>query len=179
MENKIREGLTALSKKLSGYDKRVKVLVALGLVGMLLVLLSEALPAKSEPSPSASDGSYTYQDYVSSLEESTETLIGAIDGVGRCRVMITLKGGTENIYAKNSDENRNEGSYSGRYEYVLYDGASGEEPLLLKEYLPAVQGVAVVCDGADNSAVRACVTETVSALFDISVSKVSVTKYKS
>ena len=49
----------------------------------------------------------------------------------------------------------------------------------MKEYLPAVQGVAVVCDGADNSAVRACVTETVSALFDISVSKVSVTKYKS
>ncbi len=92
--------------------------------------------------------------------------------------MITLKNSSESVFAKNTDENSSPGSNSLKNEYVLYDGENGEEPVLIKQYLPDVQGVAVVCDGADNSRVRESVINSISSLFNIPVTKISVSKYK-
>lgn len=178
MENKWKERAEEWLEKLTASDKKRKIILALGLVGVLLLLLSEVLPARLDSKPSAKEKDSSYSEYIAAMEAETEALISAIDGVGRCRVMITLKEGTENIYAENADEETRDGSNSAKREYVLYESAEGEEALLVKERFPPVQGVAVVCDGADNVAVRTCVVNTVSALYNVSVSKVSVSKYK-
>ena len=166
--------------RLAHTDKRIKVAAIAGIVGVILLLLSEGVPHSTAENQTKQEkqSQDVYEQYVRSLEEETAQLLSSIDGVGRCRVMITLKSSAESVYAKNTQENKNEGSYSGSYEYVLYDGSDGESPVLLKEYLPDVQGVAIVCDGADNTVVRENVVNSVSALFNLSVSKISVTKYK-
>ena len=92
--------------------------------------------------------------------------------------MLTLKDTKESIYAKNSDEKNDESSYSKNYEYVLYDGQDGETPVLIKQYFPQIQGVVVVCDGADNTVVRENVINSVSSLFNIPTSRISVSKIK-
>jgi len=174
-----RKRLSDAYDKLLRSDKRVRLLVIIGLAGVLLLVLSELLPHADSPvKANKKSDTETQAAYLASLEEETATLLSSIEGVGRCRVMITLKSSGENVYAKNSQENRSDSSYSGSYEYVLYDDSDGEAPVLLKEYLPAVQGVAVVCDGADNAPVRENVVNSVSALFNISVSRISVSKYK-
>ncbi|MBE6817388.1 MAG: hypothetical protein E7520_06785 [Ruminococcaceae bacterium] len=157
-------------------DKKLKAALALGLVGILLLTLSEALPKKSARDSQKSE--MTYTEYARTLEEKTCEIISAIDGVGECRVMLTLKTSNENIFAKNTEENSSSGHYSFDSEYVLYDGENGESPVLLKEYLPEVLGVAVVCSGADSDAVRENVIHCVSSLFSIPSNKISVSKLK-
>ena len=162
--------------KIKTSDKKVKIFIVIGFLGMFLILLSELVPSSS---PSKTDvNEYSYDEYVSSLEEKTKDLVESIDGAGKCRVMLTLKDTRESVYAKNSEESKGEGSYSNSYEYVLYKGQDGETPVLVKEYFPQVNGVAVVCTGADNIAVKENIINCISSVFNIPTSKISVSKLK-
>ena len=171
MANKLRE----IAEKIKNSDKKLKIFVAIGIIGILLILLSEAVPAGvSKNEKKESD----YSNYVSSLEEETKQVVESIDGVGKCVVMITLKASNENVYARNTDENNSSSSISKSDEYVFYKGDSGETPVLLKEYFPQINGIAVVCSGADNYAVKESIISCLSSVFDIPTSKISVTKIK-
>ena len=161
--------------RLKNSDKKLKIIIALGIVGMLLILLSETSLFTADRKEK---DDYSYDVYISSLEEETENIIESIDGAGECRVMLTLKYTKESEFAKNYQENKSESSYSDSFEYVLYKGANGEEPLLLKESFPQVQGVAVVCSGSDNTAVKEEIINCLSSVFDITTSKISVSKLK-
>lgn len=179
MTNGIKEFLKPYIERLTNQDKRIKLFVILGFAGIVLILLSEAVPhndSVKKEAPDKSDSSYS--DYILSLEKETEELISSIDGAGSCKVMITLKNTNESVFAKNSQENKAESSYSNSHEYVLYDGQDGETPVLIKQYFPSVQGVAVVCEGADNKAVRESIVNSIASLYNISVSKISVSKLK-
>lgn len=171
MENSVKRVFNNFKKM----DNKLKILIALGLVGILLIMLSEVVP-DTRKNETVKD--YSYEEYVKSLEEKTEKILSSIEGTGRCKVMITLKYSNESVYAKNSDESSSESSFSKSSEYVLYDGQGGTTPLLIKENFPAVQGVAVVCEGADNTVVRENIINSISSLFGISVSKISVSKIK-
>ena len=168
--------LTEVFNGITKGDKRIKFFAALGFAAILLILLSELTPSSTSVKEKKTEENYS--DYIESLETETEELISSISGAGRCRVMLTLKNSKESVFAKNTDENTQSGSISIKNEYVLYDGQDGEAPLLIKQYYPDIQGVAVVMDGADNTQVKECVINTVSALFDVPVSKISVSKYK-
>ena len=95
--NKLKEYLEKLK-----FDKK-KIIIAIGFIGIALILLSEVVPQESSKSQNT-DAQTDYSEYVSSLEEKTADLISSIDGVGRCKVMITLEQSDENIFAKNTDE---------------------------------------------------------------------------
>lgn len=158
-------------------DKRIKLFAAIGIGAVILIMLSAFIPTavqNKKPEKSQDD----YSEYVDALESETQELLSSISGAGRCKVMITLKNSTESVYAKNIEENNSSGSNSLKNEYVLYDGQEGETPVLIKQYYPDVQGVAIVCDGADNPAVRESIINTVSSLFSIPVNRISVSKYK-
>lgn len=175
MENKFKESILSLAK----LDKKTKIIMAVGLIAVFLILISELIPGNTaQKNKSSQRDVFSYSDYVEHLEKNTCDIISSISGVGKCKVMITLKNSNESIYAKNTDENSNNSSFSKTYEYVLYDSENGEEPILVKEYMPQIQGVAIVCEGADNSVVRESVISSVSSLFNISSSKISVSKIK-
>lgn len=175
MTEKIKEKLSAVLNS----DKKVKIFVIIGILGIALILLSEAIPhTNTDGSNKTQIQETSYSDYITSLEKETQNIIGSINGVGKCKVMLTLKDTNESVYAKNSDEKSDDGSYSKSYEYVLYDGQDGETPVLIKQYFPQIQGVVIVCDGADNTVVREHVINSVSSLFNIPTSRISVSKIK-
>ena len=132
-----------------------KVFILLAVLGIALVLLSGNGTAGSK-----------------SKSETTTAREGT------CKVMITLEKSDENVYATNSESKRDADSGSSKEDYVLYDQDSGESPLLLSAYLPNVQGVAVVCTGGDDPAVREKITTTVASLFGIPTNRISVSKLK-
>ena len=171
MENKFRE----IIEKIRNSDKKIKIIVAIGIIGILLILFSEAVPESVSKCESKKSD---YSEYVSSLEDETKTVVESIEGAGKCIVLITLKASNENVYAKNTDENSSSGSISKSDEYVFYKGDSGETPVLLKEYFPQINGIAVVCSGADNYEVKESIISCLSSAFDIPTSKISVTKLK-
>ncbi|MBQ7740786.1 MAG: hypothetical protein IJT65_06110 [Eubacterium sp.] len=172
MEIKLRE----LYEKIKNTDRRLLVFLIIGICGIVLILLSEVIPGGANKPEQSKE--YSYEAYITELENKTEEVISSINGVGRCKVMITIKNTNESVYAKNNEENKKDGNYSRKYEYVLYDGQEGDEPILIKQYFPEIQGVVIVCDGADSEAVRESITESVSALYGVSASNISVSKYK-
>lgn len=170
MESKIKE----ISKIIFRPENRIKLFVALGVIGVLLILLSEVAP--HDESIKKDNSEIQYDKYISSLEEKTTSIISSIDGVGECRVMLTLSSTDESVYAKNTEEKMANSSYSKNNEYVLYDGTQGDEPILIKQVFPTVQGVVVVCTGGDNVVVRERIINSVSSLFDVPSSRISVSK---
>lgn len=155
-----------------------KIIIAVGIIGILLILLSEVNFGSGESNKDKNSDT-DYASYVNSLNTELTELLSSIDGVGECRVMITLRNTSESVYAKNSDSSSSDNSKSNSDEYVIYDSENGDSPILLKENFPDVEGVAIVCSGGDNIAVKEKVIKCVSALFNISSNRISVTKLNS
>lgn len=158
-------------------DSRKKLIIAAAALGVLLILLSEInIPGKSSAESADPED---YAEYVSSLNTELTGIISSIEGVGECNVMITLRNTKESVYAENSETSSGESSNSENNEYVIYNSENGDSPLLLKEEMPEVAGVAVVCAGGDSVLVQEKIIDCVCALFNISSSRVSVAKLNS
>lgn len=160
--------------------KKLKIIIALGLVGIILISMSEMFSSSSNKTSADSETStFSYSDYTRETEEKLTSVISAIDGVGDCEVMITFSSTQESVYATDSENKSETDSQSTKDEYVIYDGENGENPVLIKQNYPAVLGVSVVCGGGDDVRVKEAVVNTVTSLFNISANRVSVSKIKS
>lgn len=182
-------------------DGKIKkeYLVILLLVGIFLLVVP--LPGgKKSQSRTGTDGtagidsggdtSYTEDSYLASMESQLETLLSQMDGAGDVSVMITLKSSAEKVVEKDrkSDEEQvsEEDSAGGtrttqssaREEATVYGQAEGEEqsPYISKELSPEVEGVVVICPGADDAVVRKNITESVQVLFGIDTHKIRIVK---
>lgn len=115
----------------------------------ILILLSVGLllVALSSVNKTEVTDSAGLSEYKEELEERLERLCSEVDGVGRCTVMVTFSRGEENTYKGSK---------------------------LTESRPPEVLGVTVVCDGGDNAAVRARLTEMLSALFGIGSNRIAV-----
>ncbi|MDE6470000.1 MAG: hypothetical protein K2L19_03140 [Eubacterium sp.] len=173
--NKIKDGLMSF---ISGDSKKIKIIVAVGLIGIVLIFASDML-GKDNKKQEVSNDKISYEEYTDQLESKLKNLITAIDGVGECHVMITLENTTESVYATDVEFKNDNDSINQKDEYVFYDSEKGETPVLIKEYLPKVQGVTVVCTGGDNIAVKEKIIQAVTSLFNIPTNRVSVSKIKS
>ena len=126
------------------------VLVVLAVVGIALVAVGGVLTrerADTEEKPTA-DHSST-EEYRLALEAELVAFVGAMEGVGRVEVMVTLREGE---------------SYS-------YSGGK-----LVGTVSPRVEGVAVLCQGGGSDRVRSEVAQALAALLDVGVHKIYVGK---
>lgn len=151
----------ALLKK----QNRSYLAVALGVLAMLLILLSELIPTQSNAVQP--DRSREESDYQKQLEQELQELIEQIDGAGTTIVMVTLESGEETVYATDTQS----GQVQNQETHVLLeDGTALEETV----YFPQVCGVAVVCDGGGDVRVASRITELVRALLDLSSNRICV-----
>lgn len=113
-----------------------------------------------------------------SFERQLEDKVRAIEGAGRVSLMLSLEQTGETVYAVNTRQTQNSetgGSYQSDLS-VISDGSYGETPVAVTTCLPEFRGAVVLCDGADNDAVRLAVTQAVSTVCGIGTDKVSVLK---
>lgn len=151
-----------------GKDKRAAWLLAgLGLLGMVLIAFPGPKSAKTdrpmEEQPAAGQGD------IQELEARLQELVSRVEGAGETQVMLTFEGSQEKVYALDTKS----GQSGSQQEHVLLDG---REPLVDMVWYPEVQGVAILCQGADNGAVRAQITEIATVLLGISSNRVSIAK---
>ncbi|MBQ8965246.1 MAG: stage III sporulation protein AG [Ruminococcus sp.] len=167
--------------KLKNSPNKLRLAVILGSVGILLIMLSEMLPAKRSADTSAETKAED-NDKSESFREDTErelkALLEQIDGVGECEVMLSVEGTTEYVYAENisryTDENADRKSDKLDENVVLVDADGSKQALVRKIIRPQVSGVVVVCDGGGNIKVNERVLRTVSTALNISSSRVYV-----
>ena len=175
MGSNVKDRITGFIKS---DNKKIKIITILGAIGIVLILLS-GFTGDGKSNDTADKEQPSYEAYTQELEKKLTDIISNISGVGECEVMITLENTYESVYATNSEFKNNDDSVNQKDEYVIYDADSGETPVLIKEYMPKVMGVSVVCSGGENIEVKEKIIESVTALFNISANRVSVSKIKS
>ncbi|MDP4109623.1 MAG: hypothetical protein Q8878_06295, partial [Bacillota bacterium] len=125
---------------------------------------------------------------LSEEEKKLEGMLSSMEGVGRVKVALTIKSGSESVYALDQSESlRNAGtSDNAAYEkdsdskpMVVSSDAGGESPVTVKEYLPEYRGALIICDGAADEKIKLEITEAVCALTGITYDNISVIKMKS
>lgn len=158
-------------------DKRIAAIVSIGLVGIILLTLSELIPQKSDAKQNekAENATDIRDSYEENIEKRLTSIVSSIDGAGRTEVMVTLASGDENVYAVK--EKISDGSKER--EYIVIDSDKNESGLLLKVIEPEIRGVAIVCEGADSAKIRQEIISSVSAVLGISTNRISIAKIKS
>lgn len=162
-------------------DKKLLIIFILAVSGIVLLLFSEVFD--DEKIKNDKDVVMTNENYADMIENKLAEIISSVDGAGRTEVMVTIETGEENVYARQvkTDEEKSENKNSTNYEYeyiVIKSGSSTENGMLLKVIEPNIRGVAIVCDGGDNAAIRENIINIVSAVLDIKTNKISVCKRK-
>ncbi len=149
-------------------DKKALIIIAIGIIGMLIIMF---VPTEDKPEVQKKDNKAQYEYSTDKIQQEVEMLIESIKGAGETMVYITYESDMENVYAANTDEKTDGNDAHFKRDYILTDDENG---LILKVLYPRVRGVAVVCKGGDDPAVKEKIYSVVSALFDISTNKISV-----
>ena len=168
------------------------------LVGALLLVV--ALPSgeknekdsgKGEESvtTAATDSGGTKADrYRRQLETELAQMLEEMEGVGKVKVMITLKDSGERVVEKDrsdsstvSEETEQEAlkrreTQLQSEETTVYADRETNEPVVSKENRPAVEGVLILAEGGDSTAVKQNISDAVLALFHVDAHKIKVVK---
>lgn len=154
------------SKKLKGWE----LLLAIAICIIVIVIFFSGFSGINLGSKPDYVSSESFESYKKNLEHKVEEVVGAIEGVGRVEVAITLDGTVEKVYAYET-KTTSTGSVS---EIVFSNGT----PVVIKEVPPTVKGVVIVAGGADNAIVKLNILRAVTVLLDVDFNKIEVIKYK-
>ena len=135
-------------------------------------------------------GEATEQQYERLLEKRVEDTLECVEGVGKVKVMLTLKSSEEKVVEKDSQREENEIteedskggsrvsedrslSHTSIYEQKS-DGT--QTPYVSKEMVPEIEGMVIAADGGDDPVVVKNLTEAVQALFGVEAHKIKIMK---
>ncbi len=149
---------------IKNYQKKTAI-AALAAVGLILLVVGALSGQKKTSSSKETDGSDA-ADYARSLEERISELCEEVEGVSDVSVLLTLDGGTEHVYAENTS--------GGGDSYVIISVGGEEKTVLVRDIYSSVRGIAVVCRGGDDIAVRRKLSELLSCALGVPLSKISV-----
>ena len=180
---KFMKGIASFPK-----EKRVKATVAVGLIGMALILISSFFSTK--PATENKNKEFDAEVYTVDLEKRLETILGHVEGIGKLEIMVTLESSNEQIYAVESKQTtdksvdkatsgstKEEERISSESAYILIDQGSGvKKGLVLMSNEPVIKGVVVVCQGGGNAKVKLQIVSAVATAMGISSNKVCVIK---
>ena len=168
-------------------EKGTKWLFIIGFAGILLIFASSFFSKKEEnAAPIANQDVISADQYTEKLEQKLTGIIGSISGVENPKVMVTLENGIEYIYAQeeknsgsstedvNSSGSKTQQSNETEKNYLIVDGASGKQALVITEVQPTIKGVVVVCDGGGQTAVQQRIISAVSTALNITSARICV-----
>lgn len=182
---KLGEEIKNIIEKISAktrMSKKMLLSAVLLLAGIAALTLSEISAESQTAAVQTTEATSAGTDeYAADLEMRLTSIISSIAGAGKTKVMVTLESGSEEVYLHDYNYGENadpsgKNSFERKDEYVIVDGESGEQGIVVRVAEPRVRGVAVVCEGGDSEVVREQITSAVTALLDISSAKVSVAK---
>ena len=102
-------------------------------------------------------------------------MVESIDGISDTKVMITFSCGMEKIVKEDTDSStNNDGSGTNRKTTVILNKDDGDNPYVIKEIYPRIQGVAITASGDELKYKKQEIINMISALFDVPVHKITI-----
>lgn len=176
--------------KMSSEDKYKNIIIISGVVGILLIFMSNFPRQENAQEIISTNSENTSEQYIDRLEKNLETIVSSIKGAGNAKVLVTLESTTETVYAteekknKEASEDKSNGETTRRKEsddcerkYITVKDSNGtEKALAVTEIQPKIKGVIVVCAGGDDTLVQQRVTNAITTALNITSKHVCVTK---
>ena len=154
--------------------KKYRLVIIVLLAGILLLVFPNGEKQEEESMPVSTEESL--QD---SLQDSLEEILSQISGAGKVSVLLTQAAGKETIYQIDENTSAENGGSSSHRQTVLISGTGREENGLIRQVKePTYLGAVIVCQGADNAAVRLAVVEAVRSATGLTTDRISVLKMK-
>lgn len=176
-------------------SKKGTIILVIGIIGIILIMLSEVLPNSSENNTSQDTNTYkniTSEQYIKQTEEKISALVSMIEGAGKTKVLITLESGYEYVFAREEKTNndKTQDTYDETHQklqtkdstetkYILIEDGDSEKALITTEIEPKIKGVVIICEGGDKTLVKQRITDAITTAFGISTTRVCVTKINS
>lgn len=171
-------------------DKHKKIIIVLGLAGIVLIFLSSFVSCEKTDSTSRVKEEISVDEYRSKIENNLKDIVSSIEGSGKTKVLVTVENSTETVYAteqkknKESTEDKSNGEITKKKEsddsevhYITVKDSNGSEKALsVTQVQPTIKGVVVVCDGGNDPNVQQRITNAVTTALNITSKRVCVTK---
>ena len=162
--------------------KNGKVILFLGIAGILLIFLSSFSGENSEAEQTNSD-TFDTAAYVSELEENVTTLVAGITGSKEVTAVITLESDITYNYAdetKINKSNRQSGddtdtATDSEQKYIIItDSVGNETALLVSREMPRIRGIAVIYKGTQNEQTNTEITDALIALLGVTSKRIYI-----
>lgn len=164
--------LNAWRDKVLNLVKQYKYVFLMIAVGLILLLFPATEKAKeTDISPQ--------QVNILTLEQQLSAILSSVKGAGDVQIFLSQATGEEILYQTDQNYSTSGDSYDNRTDTVTVSGSDREETGLIRQINPPVyKGAIIVCQGADNPAVRLAIVEAVSRVTGLGTDKISVLKMR-
>lgn len=166
--------LNAIGTKILEFIKKYRFVILILVIGIVLMVL----PGNRDEEPAQTVSGTEKAVFQDPTEELTQ-ILSQIQGAGKVRIMLTRSAGEKTVYQTNQDCDTSEENRSVRLETVIVTNSDRAEQGLTQQIMaPEYRGAIVVCQGADNDAVRLAIVEAVSDVTGLGTDRISVLKMK-
>ncbi len=141
---------------------RTALLAGGAILGVLLLLFGGGVGRDVAEQEVSAEASAEMEAYARALEEKIRIFCQQVEGVGRASVTVSLESGYRRVYAT-------EGA-----DYVLVGSGSGRGTVYLTDQPPAIGGIAVICEGGGDAAVRRRLIGLLTAAYGIGANKIYI-----
>lgn len=163
-----------LGEKVKDLGKKYRYALLILLLGAVLMLFPTK-SGKQQPIATQPPGDMQTQP---DIGQQLESILGQIQGAGKVRVMLTIAAGEKTIYQTDTDVNRGD-SGTFRVETVIVTDANRAQSGLVQQVIPqSYLGAIIVCQGAQEPAVRLAIVDAVSRATGLGADRISVLKMK-
>lgn len=164
----------SLSERISEYVKNYRYVLLIVLAGIILM----ALPEK-EAEENAYEKVQEQATVQMDLEVSLAQILSKIEGAGKVEVLLTQAAGERTLYQTDETLSSRSDSEETRRDTVMISGSDRQEKGLIKQVIPPTYlGAIIVCQGANQAAVRLSIMEAVMSVTGLTSDKITVLKMK-
>lgn len=156
-------------RKLIQDKKSLAFIICCLFIGIMLILSSSG----------SSKTTIKTEKTIDNITTQLEKTLSQVEGAGKVKVLINYSQSGEKILAYDMESNINEkdnGKENNSKSEVVYDG--NKMPVILKEYMPKVEGVIIVAQGGNIESVKKQLISGTVALLGIDSHKIEVLKMK-
>ena len=133
-----------------------------GIVLGIVLLMTAGMGGSGESVEKTAVNDAQTEVYVETLERKIEDFCAEVEGVGRVSVTVSLESGWRRVYGKENGS------------YLSVASLGGGNTVCLSEEPPVIGGIAVVCDGGGDPAVRLRLVNLLRAAYGIGSNKIYI-----
>lgn len=167
--------INAVGVKLMEFVKKYRFVILILGIGIVFMILPTEKANSNTAVQSLVRQPVQFEDPSVELAD----ILSQISGAGKVRLMLTRGAGERTVYQTDEERNNGESDHSVRVETVIVTDKDRAQQGLVQQILaPEYRGAIVVCQGADDAAVRLAIIEAVADATGLGTDRISVLKMK-